>query len=115
MSVNVCPDDIFSMCPIVSAQYPEPLNHFYFGTKLVMVVYYHEAMCHAEKLVHYPQCHGHNEGLYHQNMTISALSSADPFATKLGLVVQHHKLEHPVEKLDYCIQGQGHSKGSVCK
>ena len=54
---------------------PEPLNHFYFGTKLVMVVYYHEAMCHAEKLVHYLQCQGHSEGLYNQNMTISIVSS----------------------------------------
>ena len=75
MSVNVCPDDIFSMCPIVSAQYPEPLNHFYFGTKLVMVVYYHEAMCHAEKLVHCVQYQGHSEGLYNQNMTIFTIVS----------------------------------------
>ena len=52
MSVNVCPDDIFSVCVIVSAQYL--LNHstIFFYTKLGMVVYYHEAMCHAEKLVH---------------------------------------------------------------
>ena len=35
-----------------------------------MVVYYHEAMYHAEKLVHYLQCQGHSEGLYNQNMTI---------------------------------------------
>ena len=44
-------------------------------TKLGMVVYYHEAMCHAEKLVHYLQCQGHSEGLYNQNMTIFTISS----------------------------------------
>ena len=30
-----------------------------------MVVYYHEAMCHAEKLVHYLQYQGHSEVLVH--------------------------------------------------
>ena len=40
-----------------------------------MVVYYHEAMCHAEKLVHYRQSQGHSEGLYNQNMTIFTISS----------------------------------------
>ena len=40
-----------------------------------MVVYYYEAMCHAEKLVHYLQCQGHSEGLYNQNIAISVVSS----------------------------------------
>ena len=40
-----------------------------------MVVYYHEAMCYAEKLVHYFQCQGHSEDLYNQNVIISAMSS----------------------------------------
>ena len=40
-----------------------------------MVVYYHEAMCHVEKLVHYLQCQGHSEGLHYQNMTIFTVSS----------------------------------------
>ena len=40
-----------------------------------MVVYYHKAMCHEQKLVHYLQCQGHSEGLYNQNMTISTLFS----------------------------------------
>ena len=35
-----------------------------------MVVYYHEAECHEQKLVHYLYCEGHSEGLYKQNMTI---------------------------------------------
>ena len=39
-----------------------------------MVVYYHEAMCHAEKLVHHLQCQGHSKGLYNQNMTIFTVS-----------------------------------------
>ena len=35
-----------------------------------MVVYYQEAECHEQKLIHYPQCQGHSEGLNKQNMTI---------------------------------------------
>ena len=54
-----------SVCPNVSAQY----------TKLGMVVYYHEAMCHVERLCHYHQCKGHSEGLYNQNVTIFTISS----------------------------------------
>ena len=33
-----------------------------FLSKLGMVVYYHEAECHAQKLVHYLQCLGHSKG-----------------------------------------------------
>ena len=40
-----------------------------------MVVYYHEAVCRAEKLVHYLQCQGHSQGLCNQNMTISTLTT----------------------------------------
>ena len=39
-----------------------------------MVVYYHEAMCDVEKLVHYLQCEGHSEGLNNQSMTIFTIS-----------------------------------------
>ena len=46
---------------------------FFFFTKLSMVVYNHEAMCLAVKLVHYLQCQGHSEGLYNQNITIFTL------------------------------------------
>ena len=35
-----------------------------------MVVYYHEAVCYAEKLVQYFQCLRHSEGLDNQNMTL---------------------------------------------
>ena len=51
----------------VRSIFPEPLNHFF--TKLCMVVYYYEAMCHVEKLVHYLQCQDHSKGLYNQYMT----------------------------------------------
>ena len=79
------------------------------------MVYYHELMCHAIKLIHYLQCQGHSEGLYDQNMTIfTHLLSCWLFATKLSLVVQHHKLEYPVEKWDSTVQGQGHSEGLKC-
>ena len=40
----------------------------------IMVVYYCEAMCHAEKLVHYLQCQGHSKGLCNQNMTLFTIS-----------------------------------------
>ena len=40
-----------------------------------MVVYYYEAMCHAETLVHYLQCQGHSEGLYNQHVTIFTIFS----------------------------------------
>ena len=39
-----------------------------------MVVHYHEAMCHAEKLVHCPQCQGHSEALDNQNIIIFIIS-----------------------------------------
>ena len=71
MTVNVCPDDIFSVSGSVS---PEPLNHF-FLTELGIVVYHHESVCLVEKLVHYLQCQGHSKGLYNQNMTIFTISS----------------------------------------
>ena len=53
---------------------PELLNHFFF-TELGMVVYYNEAMCHADKLVYYLKCQGHSEGLYNQNQTLYTVSS----------------------------------------
>ena len=36
------------------------------------MAYYHEAECHAEKLIRYLQ--GHSDGLYDQNMTVSVVS-----------------------------------------
>ena len=63
-----------------------------------MGVYFHEVMCHAEKLVHYLQCQGHSEGLYNQNVTIFVAPSKLLFG-----IVQHCKLECPMEKWDYCI------------
>ena len=64
---------ILSMCPILSGRYL--LNHSTIFNKLVMVVYYQEVECQAEKLVHYLQCQGHSEGLYNWNTTISTISS----------------------------------------
>ena len=53
MSVNDCPDDIFSVGPVVSAQYLLKYStflkkFFFFFTKLSMVVYYDEVMCHVK-------------------------------------------------------------------
>ena len=74
-----------------------------------MVMYYHEAMCHAEKLVHHFRCQGHSKDLSKYDLkksNNSIFETAGPFATKLGLMVQDHKSECPVAKLDYCVQGQ---------
>ena len=43
---------------------------FFFFNQTRYGVYYHVAMCHAEKLVHYLQCQGHSKGFYNQNMTV---------------------------------------------
>ena len=63
-----------SVCLTVYAQYYLNRSTIFF-TKLGMVVYYHEAKCHAEKLVHYLQREGHSEGLYHKNMIIFTIAS----------------------------------------
>ena len=77
ITLSDCASVVLSVCLIMSAQYL--LNcatiFFFFWTKLGMLVYYHEEMCYAEKLVHYLQCQGHSEGLYDQNMTIFTISS----------------------------------------
>ena len=59
MSVNVCWYDIFWTT-----------EHFVIQPGVVMQ--HHKPECHAEKSVQYQ---GHSEGLYNQNMTISAVSS----------------------------------------
>ena len=72
---------------LVLTIFPEPLNHYYyFFTKLGMVVYYHEVMCHAEKVVHYLQCQGQSKGLYNQNMTVSIIPSKLPVHLEPNLV-----------------------------
>ena len=76
--VSECPDDIFSVCPIVSAQFLHNCStiSFFFFTKLGRVVYYyHEAMCHVEKVVHYLQGQGNSKSLCNQSMTIFTISS----------------------------------------
>ena len=114
MSVDVCQDVIFSVCPITSAHYL--LNRPIILTKLCMVVYYHEPMCHAGKLVHYLQCQSDREGLYNQNMTIFTVSSKLQIQLQPNWFdIQHHKPECPVVNWDYCIQGQGYSEGSTCQ
>ena len=72
---SLCPSVV---CPIMSAEYllNRSPSFFFFFTKLCMVVYSHEMMCHAgEKMVHYCQCQRHSECLYNQNMTILTISS----------------------------------------
>ena len=46
-----------------------------FVTKLGMVVYHHAAECHVKKIVCYLPGQGHSEGLHHQNMNVSTISS----------------------------------------
>ena len=107
---------ILSVCPILSGRYL--LNHStIFNKTWYGGVRSRGKLSGGKKLVHYRQCQGHSEGLYNQNMTISAVSSKllIHLQPNLVLMVQHHKQECSVEKLDYCIQGQGHSSGSICQ
>ena len=57
---------------------PEPLNLFLILN--LVLWYYHESTCHADKLVHYLQCQGHNEGLHNQNMINSDVVSSKQLA-----------------------------------
>ena len=75
MSVNVCPDDIFSVSDHVHSVFPESLSQFFADRAWYIVVYYHELVCRAEKLVHCVQCQGHSKGIYNKNITISVVSS----------------------------------------
>ena len=70
------------LCPLSISCTAKP-----FFTKLVMVVYYHEAMCCAEKFVHYLQCQVHSEELYNQNMAIFTISSKVPLCLQPNLVL----------------------------
>ena len=112
MSVNVCPDDIFSVCPIVSAQYLPKRSTTFYQTWYCGVLIQGDVSC--GKLVHCLECQGHSEGLSNQNMTVFTLFSKLLVCLQTDVVVQHHKPECPVEKWDYCVQGLGHSEGSKC-
>ena len=81
-----------------------------------MLVCYHEAVCPAEKLVHYLQCQGRSEGLHKQNMTVSIVSSKLLVRLQPNLIflVEHQKPECPIERMDYCVQGREQSDGSEC-
>ena len=63
--------DIFLSSKALVGSLSEFVIPTFFYTKLGIVVYYHESMCHVEKLVHYLQCQGYSEGVYNQDMTIS--------------------------------------------
>ena len=64
------------------------------------MVYYHEAECQAEQLVHYLQCQGHSKGLYNNNMTIFTIffKLLVRLQPKLCFVVQNHLSKCPVGK-----------------
>ena len=65
-----------------------------------MVVYYHKAMCHVEKLVHYLQCQGHSKGLYNQNITIFYYVCA---LWKKGITVFKVKVKSKVQNVSACL------------
>ena len=73
---------------------PEPLNHSY--PKLGMVLYYHEMVCHAEKLVHCLQSQGHSEDLYNKSMAIYTISSKLLVYLLLNLVWQYNSVSWSV-------------------
>ena len=62
--------DIFLSSKALVGSLSEFVIPTFFFTKLGIVVYYHEAVCLAEKLIHYLQCQGHSGDLRDQNMTI---------------------------------------------
>ena len=121
MSVNLCPDDIFSVCLIVFTQYFLNCSTI-FLTKLGMVVYYYEVICRAEKVVHYLQCHGHSKGLYNQTMTIFPISSkvlvrlqtsliwqcirSQSVLWKSGITAFNLKVTAKAQNVSECLSGQ---------
>ena len=58
------------LCPLSISLPAQP-----FFTKLGMVMYCHELMCHVEKVVHYLQGQGNSKSLCNQSMTIFTISS----------------------------------------
>ena len=53
-TLPICLSVVLSVCLILSTQICSNCStiFFFFNTKLGMMVYYHEVMCHAEKWVH---------------------------------------------------------------
>ena len=83
--LSLCPSVVLSAYPIVSAQYFLNRSTIFFSN-FGMVVYYHEAISHAKKLVHHLQCQGHSKSLYNQNKTIFTISSKLPVRLQSNLV-----------------------------
>ena len=78
-------------CPLNISWTAQP--HF---IKLSMVVYYHQAMCHAEKLIHYLQCQGHIKGLYNENTIIFTISSKLLVCLQTNLVWEYSTISQSV-------------------
>ena len=117
MSVNVCLDDIFSVCTIVSAQYLLNRSVVFYQTWYGGVLSSGDVLC----------------GKIGSLSSMSKVT-ASAYIIRIGLfllyllncwsvcnqiwfdsIVQHHKPECPVEKWDDSVQGQGYSKGSKCQ
>ena len=82
---SLCPSVVLSLCPMCLLTVSWTTQPFF--TKLGVVVYYHKAMCHAEKLVHYLQYQGHSEGLYIQIwLCFFTISSRLPVCLQPNLV-----------------------------
>ena len=114
MSVNVCPDDIFSVCRSCPLNISRTAQSFFMIFFLPNLVWWCiimrrcvvrknwftifsvkvTARAYVIKIWHFLLC----------------LLTAGPFATKLSLIVQHHKLQCPAGKWDYFVQGQGHNE-----
>ena len=98
---------VHGFCPEDTLSTAQP-----FVTKPGVMMHHHLLQCHVTRLGCCLQGHGHSDGLYCLNVTVSTGSSNNPFAFNCSLVVDHHKLKCSVKVLDYCIHGQGHSNCS---
>ena len=92
------------------------------------MVCYHEAMCHAEKLVYKLQCQGHTEGLYNSKSLSSRSRSqlrfklsvnvclddifwtTEHFVAKVGMVMQHPEPEFHAEFLLLLLSSRSRSQ-----
>ena len=95
MSMNLCPDNIFSTAEHFLIEFGMRRHHY-------------ELECHAEKLLCYLHCQSHSEGSYDQNITVSTLSLELLTIVQPNLVLWYYIIKWSVlwTKLDCCVHCQ---------